>query len=98
MLAILPVLILVIIAIPSFRILKEQVVIPAADVTIKVYGNQWYWSYEYPDQGNLSIDSRILAEADRAKLKPNQPRLLAVDEEMVIPANTTFVSLSSPAG
>ena len=86
---VIPVLILVIIAIPSFRLLYYSDKATDAAFTIKVTGHQWYWQYEYPDQGNFSVDSRLLAEADRAKSKPNQPRLMAVDEEMVIPANTT---------
>jgi len=85
---IIPILILVVIAIPSFRLLYYGDKAPDAQMTVKVTGHQWYWQYEYPDQGNISIDSRILAEADRAKLKPTHPRMLAVDEEMVIPANT----------
>ncbi len=86
---IIPILILVVIAIPSFRLLYFGDKAADAAMTIKVTGHQWYWQYEYPDQGNFSIDSRMLAEADRAKLKPDQPRMLAVDNEMVIPANTT---------
>ncbi len=87
---IIPILILVVIAIPSFRLLYYGDKAVDAAMTVKVTGHQWYWQYEYPDQGNLSIDSRILSEADRAKLKPNEPRQLAVDEDMVIPVNTTI--------
>ena len=87
---IIPILILVVIAIPSFRLLYYGDKAVDAAMTIKVTGHQWYWQYEYPDQGNFSVESRILTEADRAKLKPNEPRLLAVDEDMVIPANTTI--------
>ena len=94
---ILPILILVVIAIPSFRLLYYGDKAPDAAMTVKVTGHQWYWSYEYPDQGNFSVDSRILAEADRAKLKPNQPRMLAVDEEMVIPANTVIRIIGTAA-
>jgi cytochrome c oxidase subunit II len=86
---IIPILILVVIAIPTFRLLYYGDKAPDAAMTVKVTGHQWYWQYEYPDQGNFSIDSRMLAEADRAKSKPQVPRLLAVDEEMVIPVNTT---------
>ncbi|HSI02603.1 MAG TPA: cytochrome c oxidase subunit II [Reyranella sp.] len=85
---VIPILILVVIAIPSFRLLYYGDKAQDAALTVKVTGRQWYWNYEYPDQGGLSIDSRILPEADRAKLKPTHPRMLAVDEEMVIPANT----------
>lgn len=87
---IIPILILVVIAIPSFRLLYYGDKAQDAAMTVKVTGRQWYWTYEYPDQGGLSIDSRILAEADRVKLKPNEPRQLAVDEEMVIPSNTVI--------
>ncbi|HET6198437.1 MAG TPA: cytochrome c oxidase subunit II [Acetobacteraceae bacterium] len=85
---IIPILILVVIAIPSFRLLYYGDKAPDAAMTVKVTGHQWYWQYEYPDQGNFSIDSRALAEADRVKQKPQEPRMLAVDQEMVIPANT----------
>jgi cytochrome c oxidase subunit II len=94
---ILPILILVVIAIPSFRLLYYGDKAPDATMTVKVTGHQWYWQYEYPDQGNFSVDSRILAEADRAKLKPDQPRQLAVDEEMVIPANTVIRIIGTAA-
>jgi cytochrome c oxidase subunit 2 len=87
---IVPILILVVIAIPSFRLLYYSDKAPDAAMTVKVTGHQWYWQYEYPDQGNFSIDSRILAEADRVKEKPQVPRLFAVDQEMVIPVNTTI--------
>jgi len=87
---IVPILILVVIAIPSFRLLYYGDKAPDAAFTVKVTGHQWYWQYEYPDQGNFSIDSRIITEADRAKQQPDVPRMLAVDEEMVIPVNTTI--------
>jgi cytochrome c oxidase subunit 2 len=87
---IIPILVLVVIAIPSFRLLYYGDKAPDAAMTVKVTGHQWYWQYEYPDQGNLSIDSRILAEADRVKQKPQEPRMLAVDQEMVIPTNTVI--------
>ena len=79
-----PVLILVAIAIPSFRLLFLQLDLPKADITVKVTGHQWYWSYEYPDNGAFSFDSLMVAEAD---LKPGQPRLLAVDNDVVVPVN-----------
>ena len=87
---VIPILILVVIAIPSFRLLYYGDKAVDAAFTIKVTGRQWYWTYEYPDQGNFAVDSRMLSEADRAKQKPDQPRMLAVDEDMVIPANTTI--------
>lgn len=77
-----PVLILVAIAIPSFRLLFLELDIPKADMTVKITGHQWYWSYEYPDNGAFSFDSLLVAEAD---LKPGQPRLLSVDNEVVVP-------------
>jgi cytochrome c oxidase subunit 2 len=94
---IVPILILVVIAIPSFRLLYYSDKAPDAAMTVKVTGHQWYWQYEYPDQGNFSVDSRILAEADRVKEKPQVPRLLAVDNEMVIPVNTTIRIIGTSA-
>jgi cytochrome c oxidase subunit II len=94
---IVPILILVIIAIPSFRLLYYGDKAADAAMTVKVTGHQWYWQYEYPDQGNLSIDSRMLTEADRAKQKPNEPRMLAVDEDMVIPTNTVIRIIGTSA-
>jgi cytochrome c oxidase subunit 2 len=94
---ILPILILVIIAIPSFRLLYYGDKATDAAFTVKVTGHQWYWTYEYPDQGNFAVDSRILAEADRVKQKPEVPRLLAVDEEMVIPKDTTIRIIGTAA-
>jgi cytochrome c oxidase subunit II len=94
---IIPILILVVIAIPSFRLLYYGDKATDAAMTVKVTGHQWYWQYEYPDQGNFSVDSRILAEADRAKQKPDEPRMLAVDNEMVIPANTVVRIIGTAA-
>jgi cytochrome c oxidase subunit 2 len=80
---IVPVMILVIIAVPSFRLLTMQLTIPPADVTIKVTASQWHWSYAYPkDQGGFSFDSFVKDDAD---LKPGDLRLLAVDNEAVVP-------------
>jgi cytochrome c oxidase subunit II len=79
---VIPVLILVIIAIPSFRLIYFQDRITDPDMTIKVTGHQWYWEYTYPDQGNLDVESRFVADED---LKPGQLRLLDVDNQMVIP-------------
>jgi cytochrome c oxidase subunit 2 len=95
---VIPILILVIIAIPSFRLLyySDKAVDPA--FTIKVTGNQWYWTYTYPDHGDFTVESRMLAEADRIKQKPNMPRLLAVDEEMVVPKGTTIRIIGTAAG
>jgi cytochrome c oxidase subunit II len=79
---VIPVLILVVIAIPSFRLIYYQDRTPDPDMTIKVTGHQWYWEYTYPDQGNLDIESRYVHDED---LKPGQLRLLAVDNQLVIP-------------
>jgi len=81
---VIPVVILVVIAIPSFRILFVQLNTPPADLTVKATGKQWYWSYSYPDNGKFEFDSLLVKEGD---LKPDQPRLLAVDNEMVVPVN-----------
>lgn len=103
-----PILILVVIAVPSFGVLADQetipdgnrkylgsnifsygeVQLPAPSVTIKAIGVQWSWTYEYPDL-DISFDSFMLNDEDRAALKPNEPRLLAVDNDIVVPVNTT---------
>jgi cytochrome c oxidase subunit 2 len=80
---VIPVVILVVIAVPSFRILFFQLNTPPADVTIKATGKQWYWSYSYPDS-KFEFDSIMLKDNER---KPEQPRLLSVDNEMVVPIN-----------
>ncbi len=80
---IIPVIILVIIAIPSFRILSAEENIPHSDLTIKVVGNQWYWTYSYPDN-NISFDSNMIADSE---LKPGDIRLLEVDNRVIIPEN-----------
>jgi cytochrome c oxidase subunit 2 len=78
-----PVLILVAIAVPSFRLLFYQQTIPPADLTVKATGKQWFWTYAYPDD-NLEFDSLMVQEKD---LKAGQPRLLAVDNDLVVPVN-----------
>ena len=78
-----PCLILIVMAVPSFKILYKQDSIPKADVTVKAIGYQWYWGYEYPDQ-NIYFDSYMIEDKD---LKENQPRLLAVDNELVVPVD-----------
>lgn len=105
---VLPIVALIIIAIPSFGVLSDQLTtpdgerkylgsnifsfgevdVPAPELTVKVTGQQWYWDYEYVDQG-LAFTSLMLNETDRAAAKPGQPRLLAVDNELVVPVNTT---------
>mgnify|MGYP000176862952 CR=1 FL=1 len=80
-----PILILVVISIPSFRLLYNQDVIPEADVTIKAIGNQWYWSYEYLDYEEIAFDAIMLEEGDDGY--SDHPRLLGTDERIVVPVN-----------
>src|SRR3954465_3582741 len=82
-----PVAILVMIAIPSFKLLFYQLNVPQADLTVKATGKQWYWTYSYPDNGKFEFDS-LLVRDDKQR-RPDQPRLLAVDNEMVVPVNKT---------
>jgi cytochrome c oxidase subunit II len=79
-----PVVILLAIAVPSFRLLFLELDAPKADLTVKATGKQWYWSYNYPDNGNFEFDSILVEDKD---LKPDQPRLLTVDNEMVVPVS-----------
>jgi cytochrome c oxidase subunit II len=81
---IVPVIILAAIAVPSFRLLFLQLNVPTPNLTIKATGKQWFWSYAYPDNGNFEFDSLMIPDKD---LKPGQPRLLAVDNDMVVPVN-----------
>jgi len=82
---VIPVLILVAIAVPSFRLLFNQLDVPKADLTIKATGTAgWTWIYEYPDHGGLNFISSMVQDKD---LKPGQPRLLSVDNEVVVPVN-----------
>ena len=87
-----PVLILVAIAIPSIRLLRHQYSPPPADLTVKVIGNQWYWTYQYPENGDFEIVSNMLKEqkdakpGERFRTDVDGPPLLAVDERLVIPA------------
>lgn len=83
---VIPIIILVIIAVPSFRILRHAEKIPETDLTIKVVGYQWYWHYIYPDHDNLEFDSVMISDEN---LKPDQKRLLDVDNRIVIPENAT---------
>ena len=80
---IVPVLILVVIAIPSFRLVYFEDRVREADLTIKVTGHQWYWEYTYPDHGGIDFSSYLI-EAD--KLQPGQLRQLTVDNQLVLPA------------
>lgn len=117
-----PIIVLIIIAVPSFGVLSDQLTtpdgerkylgsnifsfgevdVPEATLTVKASGEQWYWNYEYVDQG-VAFDSNILGNAVDSyhqTIKPNQPRLLAVDNELIVPVNTTVrvQVTSSPSG
>lgn len=83
---IIPVIIVIAIAIPSLRVLYKVDQVPEAEMTLKVIGSQWYWSYQYPDQGNIAFDSNIVPDKE---LKPGQVRLLSVDHPVVLPVDTT---------
>jgi len=110
-----PVLVLFVIAIPSFGVLADQqtipdgertylgsqifggdVEVPEPSLTIKATGYQWYWGYEYMDEG-VDFVSIMLNEEQREANKPDQPRLLAVDNELVVPVNTTVRVLVTAA-
>ncbi len=84
-----PIVILVVIAIPSFRLLYFQKTVSEAkmEMTVKVIGYQWYWSYEYPDHGDIVFDSFIVEDED---LEPGQLRLLEVDNRLVVPVDTNI--------
>lgn len=84
---VIPTLILVAIAIPSFRLLFAQYDYPEPHLTITATGSQWYWSYEYPDHG-ITFTSVMVADNE---LKPGQPRLLTVDNEVVVPVNKNVI-------
>jgi cytochrome c oxidase subunit 2 len=90
-----PVLILVAIAVPSIRLLAHQYAPPKADLTVKATGNQWYWTYTYPDHGGFEIVSNGLKDED-AKAR-GEPRLLAVDERMVVPQGATVKMIVTAA-
>ncbi|WP_229708116.1 cytochrome c oxidase subunit II [Tistrella bauzanensis] len=81
-----PILILVVIAIPSFRLIYFEDKVEEADLTIKAVGHQWYWSYEYPDNGNFGFVSNMIEEAD---LPEGGHRLLEVDNRVVVPVGQT---------
>lgn len=82
---VIPVVILVLIAIPSFKLLYFADRVENADMTIKAIGRQWYWSYEYPDHGNFTFDATLVPEED---LKEGQLRLITTDNAVVLPVNT----------
>ncbi|MGH6870285.1 MAG: cytochrome c oxidase subunit II [Rhizomicrobium sp.] len=86
-----PVIILVIIAIPSFKLLYYEMTLPKPDLTIRAVGKQWFWTYEYPSAGNMQFDSLGLSD-DKAKAKAaGEPRLLGVDNPVVVPVNKNVI-------
>jgi cytochrome c oxidase subunit 2 len=92
---VIPVVILVAIAVPSFRLLFLQLNTPQADLTVKATGKQWFWTYSYPDNGKFEFDSVMIR--DVTKLRADQPRLLGVDNEMVVPVNKTVRVITTGA-
>jgi len=86
---VIPVVILIVIAVPSFRLLYLQETLPQADVTLKAIGKQWYWTYEYPNDGEFMFDSLPLSDADAEKA--GKPRLLGVDNAVYVPVNKVVV-------
>jgi cytochrome c oxidase subunit 2 len=84
---VIPVIILVLIAIPSFRIMYYADHVEEADMTLKVIGRQWYWTYQYPDQGDIEIDSTMIPDEE---ITEGQRRLLEVDNRLVLPVDTTI--------
>jgi len=89
---VIPIIVLVVIAVPSFRLLNLQYAYPKPDLIIKATGYQWYWNHEYPDLGGFSFDSVILSPEEIAEKKAkgiDAPRNLAVDNDVVVPVNKT---------
>jgi cytochrome c oxidase subunit 2 len=82
-----PILILLAIVVPSFKLLYFEGRIPHPEMTIKAIGHQWYWSYEYPDNGNFTFDANLVQDKD---LKPGQLRLLTTDNPVVVPIDTVI--------
>jgi cytochrome c oxidase subunit 2 len=82
---VIPICILVVIAIPSFRLLYDQLDIPKPDLTIKAIGHQWYWSYEYPDNGNFTFDAHLVTADPAEAAQKHVIRLLDTDNEVVLP-------------
>lgn len=84
---VIPIVILVVMAVPSFRLLYAADVVPESEMTLKLTGNQWYWNVEYPDHGPITYDITMLEDADRPA---DAPRLLAVDNDIVVPVDTVI--------
>lgn len=80
---VIPIMIVLGIAVPSLKVLKYEEYIPDAEMTVKVIGHQWYWTYNYPEHHDITFDSNL-----KHDLKEGEPRLLAVDNNLVLPTNT----------
>jgi cytochrome c oxidase subunit II len=89
-----PIVILLVIAVPSFKLLFFELLPPPAELTVKATGKQWYWTYGYPDDGGFEFDSNLVKDED---LKQDQPRLLTADTEMVVPVNKNVHVLTTGA-
>jgi cytochrome c oxidase subunit 2 len=89
-----PIIILIIVSVPSMRVLYYEDTTPPADMTLKVVGHQWYWEYQYPDHGGFQYDSYLIKDND---LKEGQVRLLAVDNEVVLPVGKVIRILMTSA-
>ena len=95
---VIPVLILVTIAVPSFRLLYFEDVIPATDMTVKAIGKQWFWTYEYPDNGNFTFDALIVPDRRSAPIVPNgPPRLLGTNNHVMVPVGKTIRLITTGA-
>src|SRR5579863_381671 len=95
---IVPVLILVAIAIPSFRLLYFEDVLPKPDLTIKAIGKQWFWTYQYPDNGNFQFDALRIPDRRSAPAVPNgPPRLLGTTNHVVVPVGKIVRVLTTGA-
>jgi cytochrome c oxidase subunit 2 len=81
-----PILILLVIVFPSFRLLYKELVVPQADMTIKATGNQWFWDYEYPGNGDISFSANLVPDDELN----GRPRLLATDAPVIVPVDTTI--------
>ncbi len=95
---VIPVLILVTIAVPSFRLLYFEETVPPADLTIKAIGRQWYWSYEYPDNGNFTFNAQMIpARRSQPVVPDGPPRLLGTTNHVVVPVNKTVRLITTGA-
>jgi len=95
---IIPVLILVTIAVPSFRLLYFEETLPPADLTVKAIGKQWFWTYQYPDNGNFTFDAQMTPDRRAAPVVPNgEPRLLGTNNHVVVPVNKNIRIITTGA-